>query len=301
MGRKKDSKICIMIIPHTEKVRRLTIPRWLPKASIISLSAVLIITFLIFNNIYSSRTNLEKEYDNRVSEINYLEEENRKKEIELSKLKSQNKELYAKANEVEDKLIEIEKLQRQLEKIAGLKSSSRGGRIGNGINLEALEPINEIQVLKEVLDNKEKELQIFIDDLEKRFEYLETVPDLWPTRGRLTSVFGNRRNPFGRGFRFHHGIDIANSTGADIWAAGKGEVVFSGYKAGLGRTIIIDHGNGYKTVYGHNSKLLVDKGKAVEKGQIISKMGSTGRSTGSHLHFEIHKNGKAIDPLTVLK
>lgn len=301
MGRKKDSKICIMIIPHTKKVRRLTIPQWLPKVSIVSISAILIVTSIILNNLYTSRLDLAKKHDKRITEINYLQEENRKKEIELSKLKTKNKELYAKTNEVEDKLMEIEKLQRQLEKIAGLKSSSRGGRLGSDINLEALEPVNEIQILKEVLDNKEKELQVFIEDLEKRFEYLETVPDLWPTRGRLTSFFGNRKNPFGRGFRFHHGIDIANSTGTDIWAAGKGKVAFSGYKAGLGRTIIIDHGNGYKTVYGHNSKLLVNKGDTVEKGQIISKMGSTGRSTGAHLHFEIHKNGKAMDPLTVLK
>ncbi len=301
MGKKKDSKICIIIIPHTEKVRRLTIPQWLPKISVISISAILMAAFLIFNNIYSSHISLEKEYNDRIAEINNLEEENRKKETELSKLKSHTKELYEKTNEVEDKLAEIEKLQRQVEKIAGIKSPSRGGRIDDDIPIEALEPTEEIQVLKEVLENKEKELLVFIDDLEKRFEYLETVPDLWPTKGRLTSTFGNRKNPFGRGVRFHYGIDIANSIGTDIWAAGSGKVVFSGYKSGLGGTIIIEHNNEYTTVYGHNSKLLVNEGDNVEKGQVISKMGSTGRSTGSHLHFEIHKNGKPIDPLTVLK
>lgn len=301
MGKKKDSKICIIIIPHTEKVRRLTIPQWLPKISVISISAILMAAFLIFNNIYSSHISLEKEYNDRIAEINNLEEENRKKETELSKLKSHTKELYEKTNEVEDKLAEIEKLQRQVEKIAGIKSPSRGGRIDDDIPIEALEPTEEIQVLKEVLENKEKELLVFIDDLEKRFEYLETVPDLWPTKGRLTSTFGNRKNPFGRGVRFHYGIDIANSIGTDIWAAGSGKVVFSGYKSGLGGTIIIEHNNEYTTVYGHNSKLLVNEGDNVEKGQVISKMGSTGRSTGSHLHFEIHKNGKPIDPLTILK
>ena len=301
MGKEKDSKICIIIIPHTEKVRRLTIPQWLPKISIISVSAIFIAVFLVFNNIYSSHISLEKEYNDRVVEINDLEEENRKKEMELSELKSQTKGLYEKTNEVEDKLAEIEKLQRQVEKIAGIKSPSRGGGIGDDISFEVLEPTDTLQVLKEVLENKEKELKIFIDDLEKRFEYLETVPDLWPTKGRLTSTFGNRKNPFGRGIRFHHGIDVANSTGTDIWAAGSGKVIFSGYKTGLGRAIIIEHNNEYTTIYGHNSKLLVNEGDRVEKGQVISKMGSTGRSTGSHLHFEIHKNGKPIDPLTILK
>lgn len=301
MGKKKGSKICIMIIPHTEKVRRLTIPQWLPKVSVVSISAIFIAASLIFNNIYWSNISLKKENNDRMAEIKNLEEENSKKESELSKLKSHTKELYEKTNEVEDKLAEIEKLQRQVEKIAGIKSPSRGGRVGDDIPIEALEPTEEIQVLKEVLENKEKELLVFIDDLEKRFEYLETVPDLWPAQGRLTSTFGNRKNPFGRGVRFHYGIDIANSMGTDIWAAGSGKVVFSGYKSGLGRTIIIEHNNEYTTVYGHNSKLLVNEGDNVEKGQVISKMGSTGRSTGSHLHFEIHKNGKPIDPLTVLK
>lgn len=301
MGKNKNSKICIMIVPRTDKVKRLTVPQWLPKVLLLSISTIFIGILFIFNNLYITKINLESKYNDKITEISNLEEKNRKKEIELSKLKSQTNQLYQKTNEVEDKLMEIEKLQRQLEKMAGMKSPSRGGRIERVTELETLEPVDEIQVLKEVLENKETELKAFINDLEERFEYLETVPDLWPTQGRLTSTFGNRRNPFGGGYRFHNGIDIANSTGTNVWAAGKGKVTFLGYKSGLGRTIIIDHGNGYSTVYGHNSKLLVNKGEKVEKGQDIAKMGSTGRSTGSHLHFEIHKNKNIIDPLTILK
>nr|WP_272878427.1 M23 family metallopeptidase [Clostridium sp. Cult3] len=158
-----------------------------------------------------------------------------------------------------------------------------------------------MEVLKETLEDKEKELAIFIQDLEERFEYLERVPDLWPAAGRLTSGFGNRRNPFGRGIRFHQGIDIANSSGTNIKAAAKGIVTFAGNKAGYGKVIIIDHGNEYNSLYGHNRKLLVDVGDEVEKGQVIAKMGSTGRSTGPHLHFEVHKNGNPINPLDILK
>ena len=257
--------------------------------------------YLAFNNIYTSHISLEEEYDQKISIINKLEEENRKKDIELSKLKSENKDLYETTNEVEEKLAEIERLQREIEKKVGIKSPSRGGGMLDDPPQEITEPVEELQVLKEVLEEKERELIIFIDDLEKRLEYLKTVPDLWPTKGRLSSTFGNRKNPFGRGIKFHYGIDIANSIGTDIWAAGSGRVVFSGYKAGYGNTIIIDHGNGYKSYYAHNSKLLVNRGDRVEKGQLIAKMGNTGRSTGPHLHFEIHKGGKAIDPLTVLK
>lgn len=290
-----------MIIPHTEKVKRITISRWIPKAIIISITAVVIAIFISFNNMSLTNSILQQKYDNKVLEISSLEKENKDKTDELKKLKTQNMELYGITNEVENKLAEIDKLQRQLEKMAGIKSPSRGGSIGRDIRPEELEPKIEMEVLKETLEDKEKELAIFIQDLEERFEYLERVPDLWPAAGRLTSGFGNRRNPFGRGIRFHQGIDIANSSGTNIKAAAKGIVTFAGNKAGYGKVIIIDHGNEYNSLYGHNRKLLVDVGDEVEKGQVIAKMGSTGRSTGPHLHFEVHKNGNPINPLDILK
>lgn len=112
-----------------------------------------------------------------------------------------------------------------------------------------------------------------------------------PTVGVLTSVFGTR------GKEFHTGIDLANKHGTAIKAAQSGKVTFVGWKGNYGRTIVIDHLNGYKTLYGHNSKILVQKGQWVQTGQKIALMGNTGRSTGPHLHFEIYENGKVIDPL----
>ena len=301
MGKKDNSKICIMIIPHTEKVRRISVPNWVPKATIISLAIIFIIIFTTIRSISSSNINLKQEYDNKISEINNLEAENKDKEIELSKLKSQTKELHNKTNEVESKLEEIDKLQKKLEKMADIKSPSRGGNINRNIKFETLEPEEEMEVLTEILENKKQELEIFIQDLEERFEYLECVPDLWPAKGKLTSGFGNRKNPLGWGSRFHQGIDIANSSDTDILAAGKGVVAFSGTKSGYGKVIIINHGNEFNTLYAHNQKLLANVGDRVEKGQVIGKMGSTGRSTGCHLHFEVHKNGNPINPLEVLK
>ena len=112
-----------------------------------------------------------------------------------------------------------------------------------------------------------------------------------PTVGVLTSVFGTR------GKEFHTGIDLANKHGTAIKAAQSGKVTFVGWKGNYGRTIVIDHLNGYKTLYGHNSKILVQEGQWVQTGQKIALMGNTGRSTGPHLHFEIYENGKVIDPL----
>lgn len=115
------------------------------------------------------------------------------------------------------------------------------------------------------------------------------------SRGALTSRFGSRWGSF------HEGIDIGLPIGSQVKAADGGRVTFSGYKNGYGLCIIIDHGGGLSTLYGHNSKLLVKAGQSVFKGQEISKSGNTGRSTGPHLHFEVRKNGKAVNPLNYIK
>lgn len=297
---KKDEKICIMIVPHTDKVKRLLIPSWLPRVSLILLSTFFIGSIIFLGSTKNSKLNLEKDYQEKIAIIHKLEEENKNKDLELSNLKAEKDKLYSKTNEVNNKLDEIDKLQKRLENMANIKSPSRGGSISRDIDLNELEPIEEMEVLSEVLEDKKLELEIFIQDLESQFAYLECVPNFMPASGRITSGFGNRRDPIRKTIRFHHGIDIANSYGTAIKAAAKGKVIFSGYQSGYGKTIIIDHGYGYKTLYGHNSSLLVSSGDYVEKGQTIAKMGSSGRSTGTHLHFEVHKNNSPIDPFSIL-
>jgi len=116
---------------------------------------------------------------------------------------------------------------------------------------------------------------------------------LWPARGVLTSRFGWRSR------RHHNGIDIAAPYGTPILAAKAGRVIFSGWYYGYGRTVIVDHGD-VTTLYGHASKLLVSNGQTVEAGESIARVGSTGVSTGPHLHFEIRVNGRAVNPLKYL-
>ncbi|MFA5104192.1 MAG: peptidoglycan DD-metalloendopeptidase family protein [Candidatus Margulisiibacteriota bacterium] len=120
---------------------------------------------------------------------------------------------------------------------------------------------------------------------------------IWPLRGRLTSSFGYRRSPFSRRTQHHTGQDIANSYGTPIKAADGGEVIFAGWWGGYGKAIIIDHGRGLSTVYGHTSRIYVQKDQKVEKGQVIALVGSTGFSTGPHLHFEVRKNGVPQNPI----
>lgn len=124
-----------------------------------------------------------------------------------------------------------------------------------------------------------------------------TIPEGQPTNvGWLSSLFGFRTDPITGKRTFHQGVDFAGKPGTQIMAAGSGIVTWSDRKHGYGNVVEINHGNGYKTIYAHNKKNLVEVGQKVEKGDVIALMGSTGRSTGTHLHFEVLHNGKYVNP-----
>ena len=118
----------------------------------------------------------------------------------------------------------------------------------------------------------------------------------WPVTGTITSPFGWRSNPFGGAPDFHPGLDIAAPTGTTVTAAASGTVIMAQWYGGYGNYISIDHGGGYSTGYGHLSAIYVANGQTVSRGQAIGAVGSTGASTGPHLHFEVRINGKAVDP-----
>ncbi|MGD1855831.1 MAG: murein hydrolase activator EnvC family protein [Leptolyngbyaceae cyanobacterium] len=122
----------------------------------------------------------------------------------------------------------------------------------------------------------------------------------FPTAGQITSRFGSRLHPVLGYRRFHAGIDFGASHGTAIVAADSGKVIFSGWYGGYGNSVIVDHGSGLTTLYAHASRLTVREGQAVSKGQTIAAVGSTGLSTGPHLHFEVRRNGSPVDPLGFL-
>ncbi|WP_156305705.1 M23 family metallopeptidase [Sphingobacterium endophyticum] len=158
------------------------------------------------------------------------------------------------------------------------KIKNAGGPVENEVNLNEMIKFYEATVKK--LDKK-----------------LEGVPLGKPHNGNITSRFGYRRNPFtNRGIEMHSGIDISGRTGEAINATAAGKVVFSGYKGQYGNVVIIEHTNGWETRYAHLSRTLVKKGQKIEAGQQVGKLGSTGRSTGPHLHYELLSFGRKINP-----
>jgi murein DD-endopeptidase MepM/ murein hydrolase activator NlpD len=125
---------------------------------------------------------------------------------------------------------------------------------------------------------------------------LAAIPNGRPSQGYITSGFGTRSDPFNGGRAHHLGIDFSARTGDPVLAAAGGVVSFAGVKSGYGNVVEVDHGNGYSTLYGHNSNLIVRVGDIVRAGQQLAKAGSTGRSTGPHVHFEVHVNGRPVNP-----
>ena len=147
------------------------------------------------------------------------------------------------------------------------------------------------------LEDRNKQLHVLETMMMNRNLQAEVMPAGRPvTRGWLSSYFGMRTDPFTGRLAFHSGIDFAGRLNSDIIAVAAGVVTFAGPRNGYGNLVEINHGNGYSTRYGHSRKLLVKVGDTVKKGQVIAMMGSTGRSTGPHVHFEVLKNGHTIDP-----
>lgn len=139
------------------------------------------------------------------------------------------------------------------------------------------------------------------EQIRKEEEVRKSTTFIWPTSGRLTSPFGYRIHPIYKTRRMHTGIDLANSSGTNIVASQNGKVTFAGRQGTYGKLIIVRHANGMETAYAHLSRISVSVGQTVSQGQSIGKMGSTGASTGSHLHFEMRKNGTVVNPMNYLK
>jgi len=161
-------------------------------------------------------------------------------------------------------------------------------------------PEDTFGVLKTVLQGLESRLVYVRRDVERQEQLAAATPSIWPAHGWLTGVFGGRPDPFTGERGFHQGLDISTEKGSPVYATADGRVETAGYAGDYGNMVVIRHDFGLSTRYAHLSAFNVKPGTAVNRGDIIGYVGSTGRSTGAHLHYEILVNGKLLDPLQLL-
>jgi murein DD-endopeptidase MepM/ murein hydrolase activator NlpD len=219
-----------------------------------------------------------------------------------------------KTRNLEEKMQDLEQLDTDLrgllEKDPALKQSikkdnnqSDAGRsiLSSRRGLDWERAIKQLQMLEQKLPEQEQSLEELKDAVIQRTDRLSHTPSIYPVSGKITSKFGYRKSPFSRRQEFHDGLDIGAPYGTTVVATADGMVTFVGYRSGYGRTVTISHGYGFETSYCHNSSTLVKVGQQVKKGQAIAKVGSSGRSTGPHLHYMVKHNGELKNPADFLK
>jgi len=161
-------------------------------------------------------------------------------------------------------------------------------------------PEDTFGALRDLLQGLESRLNFVRHDVERREALASATPSIWPTHGGLTGFFGGRSDPFTGEPAYHQGIDISTEKGQPIYATADGVVDSAAYSGDYGNLVVLKHAFGLATRFGHLSKFNVSPGQDVKRGDIIGYVGSTGRSTGSHLHYEILVNGRLINPLQLL-
>ena len=251
-------------------------------------------------DLYSSQLKLNDDMKEQAQKVASVYEE---RLTEIKSLENTAITLIAKLNADHDVNVSVP-TSRSFNRTENLPEEAIGPLLSENIEdsgeLEELLALIEDDEISLLMEQQLDEYSTLISEVENTLDFLECKPDLKPVDGRVTSGFGIRRDPVSGRRSMHKGLDIANKSGEDILASGAGVVTYSGYNGSYGKTIVVSHGYGYKTVYAHNNKNLVEVGDHVEKGQLIGEVGNTGKSTGPHVHFEIHFEGKQIDPAKVI-
>jgi murein DD-endopeptidase MepM/ murein hydrolase activator NlpD len=233
--------------------------------------------------------------------------------MENSIMKQKLSYITAKAEDSLEYLNMVKKTENQIKKIIGYKDTeSKDTNVGGP-------SISEVHNFKKMLDKKAAEINMSIiskayDEIKEesqnrlsnysqitwyianKYNLSKSIPKGWPVLGNITSPFGYRIHPLSLSYEFHSGVDISQEPGTPIKSTADGVVRYAGWQAGYGMAVLIDHGGGYSTLYGHMSEILVKEGEKINREQIIGRVGSTGTSTGPHLHYEVWEFGKAVNP-----
>lgn len=283
-----NKRYTVLIIPDgAREVRRLELRRRLLRG--VSLAAILVVcaTGLLCLDY------IQLHFDR--SELVRLQVENREKTLEIARFSAEIESLQADV----ELLVQNDAMVRAMAKLDPPAEDALSG-VGGPSPLEDQAEMSDLQreidTLRRQIELRrfsQEEIQGFLND---EHSLLAAKPSGWPTQGWLTSLFGKRNDPFTGKRKMHEGLDIAGRVGTPILATADGVVNRVGHFPGYGKLVVIDHGYGYQTYYGHNSKLYVKAGQRVKRGSEIAALGNTGSSTGPHVHYEIRRNGVPINP-----
>jgi murein DD-endopeptidase MepM/ murein hydrolase activator NlpD len=240
----------------------------------------------------------------------------RKVAAQIEEIFSQRKQIQnlgSKINLLKSEIDELNNFEKKIRIIANLENEDEqegvfgiGGPMSEELETEIALEENHNELIRQMHQqvqhielaalNQKETFESLFKSLENQISVMASTPTSSPVKGLITSTFGFRKSPF-TGLRdFHHGLDIGAKTGSPVKATADGKVTVASKQGSLGNLVIIDHGHGMLTRYGHLNKILINRGDIVKRGDIIGEVGNTGRSTGSHLHYEVHLNGVPVNP-----
>ncbi len=227
-------------------------------------------------------------------EITRLEGEN-------EKLREVNQEFESSIRKLQDQLTSYEDRTRQLAIVAGIAALGDGTEagIGGGTPVDDV-GLDDLPAMSSRLKQIDGTLKAVETRLHQRARWISQTPAITPVKGIFTSGFGSRNDPLTHGHGNHQGVDIAGAPGQPVRATADGIIMRAGNLGGLGNAIFVSHGYGITTRYGHLSKIEVRPGQRVKRGDVIGRVGNTGRSTGYHLHYEVRQDGDPVNPLVYI-
>ncbi|MCJ7499338.1 M23 family metallopeptidase [bacterium] len=293
-------KYTIMILPdETTRVRKYRVPRSMVRGLLVAIAVVVFGLGYLVTDYYGVKK--------MVAELDRLRLEARQQQQQLV--------TFAKSfDDLQGEMTRLRQFDMKLRVMTDLEGVVYPEQI-MGIGGENPEPFNPLEgelsfqdqtiitsmnrsldLFKTEVTIQERSFQELVEYLEDQKSLLKSTPSIWPVKGWLTSSFGYRSSPFTGRRELHRGLDIATRSGTPIIAPADGLVVFAGREGGFGNMIIIDHGYGITTRYGHCSALEAKLGQKVQRGDVIARIGSTGRSTGPHVHYEVAVNGVSVNP-----
>jgi murein DD-endopeptidase MepM/ murein hydrolase activator NlpD len=312
MSANNKRSFTIMVIPHSEEsTYSVRLPLFAVQLAVaflvLTVAGLCLLVFSYFRILADAR------------EVHALRELNRAQQEEINALAAETQRMIEQVKAIDD-LVQFvtEKLDLDVEGILNDQNGEaeegfgyyRGGSDSSDLRTDSL--YSSGSAANDVLGRASQNIIILQSLVPERSETLDLVsdyvlqadskPSIWPTRGRISSGFGMRKIPYATsGFQFHTGVDIVGAYGSAVWASAGGKVVFTGYRGSYGHAVVIDHGYGYETLYAHLSGFAVDAGDLVERGETVGYMGASGRTTGTHLHYEVLYNGSPVNPVNYMQ